>query len=321
MKKEKISVVVPIYNAETFLEKCLTSIVNQTYKDLEIILINDGSTDSSLAICEKYTKSDQRIKLINQENKGVSTARNRGIEESTGKYIIFIDADDYIELNMFEVLATEMFEYDVDMTMCGYKKVDIAGNILFESKALVEKYFDEEVFRQYLFEGDYYREILCNKLFKTDIIKKNNIRFREDIHINETIIFILDFVIYSRKFIYENKLLYNYVYHKNSALNSKFNLKKLSVLSSYVRLLEYDLSESIKNKIKYKYLYEGYAFAYKLKKIKVDNSDLKQNLKEFKEKYYSDIKNDSEISRRKKRSLWYIMNFNWLYCKLKKKFD
>ena len=318
MKNETISVVVPIYNASKFLKKCLTSIVEQTYDDLEIILVNDGSTDNSLEICEEYAKKDKRVKIINKENGGVSSARNQGIEIATGKYIIFIDADDYIEKNMFEVLTTDLFKYNVDMSMCGYKKVNIKGKVLFKSSALEDKYFDEQAFKHYLFMPNYYREILCNKLFKLDLIKKNNIRFREDIHINENIIFILDFAYFARKYVYDNELLYNYLIHENSALNQKFNLKKVSVLASYIRLLEYDLESSTLNKIKYKYLFEGYAFLYRLKQIKIDNKDLKENLSTFKDKYYDDIKNEPSISSKKKRELWYMMNFNWLYCKMRK---
>lgn len=318
MNEEKISVIVPIYNAAKFLDKCLKSILSQTYQNLEIILINDGSTDNSLEICETYKKTDERIKLFSKENSGVSSSRNIGIENATGKYVIFIDADDYIEQNMFELLSKDLFDFNVDMSICGYKKVDINGNILFESEDLNEKYFDDEVFKHYLFDGRYYREILCNKLFKLDIIKNNNIRFREDIHINENIVFILDFAHFARKFVYDNQLLYNYVFHENSALNEKFNLKKVSVLASYVRILEYKLEPTILNKIKYKYLFEGYAFVYRLAKIKINNKELKENLKQFEARYYNDIKAEASISSKMKWHLWLISNFNWLYCTLRK---
>ena len=100
---KRVSIIVPIYNREKDLMKCYKSLINQTYKNLEIILINDGSTDNSLEICQSF--EDERIKIIDEENKGVSFARNQGIEAATGKYIIFIDADDYVALNMFEVLC------------------------------------------------------------------------------------------------------------------------------------------------------------------------------------------------------------------------
>ena len=110
MNKEKITVVVPIYNAEQYLERCLKSIVEQTYENLEIILVNDGSSDKSLEICERFKASDERITIISKENGGVSSARNRGIEVATGKYIIFIDADDYIEKDMFAILEDDLIK-------------------------------------------------------------------------------------------------------------------------------------------------------------------------------------------------------------------
>ena len=243
MNNEKITVVVPIYNAEQFLEKCLKSIVEQTYQNLEIILVNDGSTDKSKEICERFNESDERIILINKENGGVSSARNRGIEESTGKYIIFIDADDYIEKEMFETLAEDLFKNKVDISMCGFKTVDINGNILGESSPMENRYFDVKTFRRNLFDDRYYGDLVWNKLFKLEIIKEHNIRFREDIHINENVLFMLDFSKYAFRYSYGNEILYNFLYNLNGQMHAKFNLKKVSVLSSYIRLLEYDLDK------------------------------------------------------------------------------
>lgn len=114
----KISVIVPIYNAENELEKSIDSIIDQTIRDLEIILIDDGSIDNSLAICKKYEKKDKRIKVIRQENAGVSVARNRGIEIAKGDYIGFVDADDWIEAVMYERLLSEAEKSDADIVMC-----------------------------------------------------------------------------------------------------------------------------------------------------------------------------------------------------------
>ena len=318
MDREKISVVIPIYNAEEYLEKCLNSVLSQTYENLEIILVNDGSTDKSPEIIEKYRNQDNRIIVINKENGGVSSARNRGIEKASGKYIIFIDADDYIENNMFEVLADDLFKNNVDMSMCGYRNVDINGNILYESKPLESKYFDVKTLRHYLFSDDYYRDLICNKLFRLEVIKENNIRFHEDIHINENVLFILDFSKYAFRYSFGNEMLYNFLYNLKGATHSKFNLKKVSVLSSYVRLLEYDLEPAIKNQIKYDYLFEGYAYTYLMKKINIDNTELKKNLVAFKNKYYADIKNEKGISFGKKIALWFMMHFNYIYCKIRR---
>lgn len=114
-----ISIIVPIYNGELFLNQCIESIINQTYKDLEIILINDGSTDETLTICKEYQRQDNRIKIFSQKNSGLVAARMRGLDAATGKYIGFVDADDYIELNMYEELHSAMIENKVDFVHSG----------------------------------------------------------------------------------------------------------------------------------------------------------------------------------------------------------
>lgn len=107
MQQPKVSVIVPVYNVEKYLKQCLDSIVNQTYKNLEIIIVNDGTKDNSMKIVEEYLQ-DKRIKVINKENGGLSSARNRGIEEATGEYISFVDSDDYIDLNLYNTIVSEM---------------------------------------------------------------------------------------------------------------------------------------------------------------------------------------------------------------------
>ena len=116
---EKISVIVPIYNVEKYLEKCLDSIINQTYKNLEIILVNDGSTDSCRDIMEKYAKLDKRIIIVDKTNGGLSDARNAGTKIATGKLISYIDSDDYIEKDMIEYLYKGIKEYNSDISICG----------------------------------------------------------------------------------------------------------------------------------------------------------------------------------------------------------
>ena len=318
MNKEKITIVVPIYNAEKYLERCIKSILDQTYENLEIILVNDGSTDKSLEICEKFKAEDNRIIIINKENGGVSSARNKGIDAATGKFIIFIDADDYIEKEMFEVLEEDLFKNNVDISMCGFRTVDVNGNILSESSPMKEKYFDVKTFKRNLFDDRYYRNLIWNKLFRLEIIKEHNIRFNEDIHINENVLFMLDFAKYAFRYSYGNEILYNFLYNPNGEMHRKFNLKKVSALTSYLRLLNYDLDADILNKIKYKCLFEGHIYAYLMTKINLDNKDLKTKLNKFKDQYYGDIKAEKSISRGKKISLWFMMHFTSLYCKIRR---
>ena len=115
---KKISIIVPIYNSETYLRRCLISLINQKYNNLEIILVNDGSTDNSLSICKEYEKKDSRIKLINQLNKGVAHTRNIGLDVATGDYITFVDSDDFIDKNMYSELIENIDSCDI--AVCRY---------------------------------------------------------------------------------------------------------------------------------------------------------------------------------------------------------
>lgn len=124
-----VSVIVPVYNVEKFLCKCINSIINQSYKNLEIILINDGSTDNSTSICHEYKKKDCRIKLVEKVNGGLSEARNFGIDISNGAYLSFVDSDDYIHPQMIESMMSKIIEKDADIIVCGHTIVDINGQI------------------------------------------------------------------------------------------------------------------------------------------------------------------------------------------------
>ena len=130
MENEKISVVVPVYKVEAYLSKCINSIINQTYKNLEIILVDDGSPDRCGEICDDFSKKDERIKVIHQDNEGLSGARNSGYRISTGKYIMFIDSDDWLNLDMIEFLYEKIKEHDADVAICGFRIVDEDGNIV-----------------------------------------------------------------------------------------------------------------------------------------------------------------------------------------------
>ena len=118
-----ISVIVPVYNVEKFLDKCISSIVNQTYKNLEIILIDDGSTDESVQICDKWQEKDNRVRLTHKENTGVSDTRNIGLEKTTGEYICFVDSDDYIEPDYIENLYKSLTENNADIASITYSSI------------------------------------------------------------------------------------------------------------------------------------------------------------------------------------------------------
>ena len=205
VKAALLSVIIPVYNVEPYLEQCLDSVINQTYKNLEIICINDGSTDNSLKILEKYQKKDSRIKLINQKNKGVAAARNAGLDIATGEYITFVDSDDYLELKAYEKAMKVMLKNP---------HVDIAEfmvNVFSEDNDPVninrtnghKKYYEDK------FKNKTHTVVVWNKVFKATTIKNINIRFIDELEYADTF-FSNAIVMCSNNSAFINVPLYNY---------------------------------------------------------------------------------------------------------------
>ena len=174
----KISVIVAIYNCENYLTRCVESILNQTHSNLEIILVNDGSTDKSLDVIEQFAAKDNRIKIIDKENGGQSTARNIGLDIATGDYIAFVDADDYIEFNMFAVMMSAIINSNADICICGI-------NYIYKDKFMKLQPENYDTFESSL--TDKLMSSPCNKLYKKSIISDvrfpNNLKY-EDLHFN-----------------------------------------------------------------------------------------------------------------------------------------
>lgn len=203
-----ISIIVPIYNAEKYLDKCIESLINQTKKELEFILINDGSTDNSEKIIKKY--KDKRIKYFKNENQGIGKTRNFGIEKATGKYIMFVDSDDYIDKNMAKLMFDKAFSNSLDMVVCDYYKVINNENI--EEKL--------PSFKPTTLKNS--PNLLCdinlspwNKIYKTSLIKDNNIKFVENLKYEDAP-FVIEALDIANKIGKVNKCLNYYVIHGNS---------------------------------------------------------------------------------------------------------
>jgi len=252
MKNNLISIIVPVYNVDKYLDECIKSIINQTYENLEVILIDDGSTDDSGKICDKWKANDKRIKVIHKKNGGVSSARNLGLENANGEYIGFVDGDDTISDNMFEILYNNMIKNDADISMCNYNIVR-NGNITYhkhniENDLLIIE--DKNTFYD-LLNRDYYKGYLWNKLFKKNIIKYN--KFDEEIHMCEDLLFVAQIAKRCNRYCFDNRRLYNYLIHNGSAYNSKINEKHLTVVDAYSKINNIVRSEA-KEKVYYEYL-------------------------------------------------------------------
>lgn len=190
MNNPKISVIIPIYNSEKYINQCLDSLINQTFKDIEIICINDGSTDNSLELLQQYSNKDKRIRIINQQNAGPAFARNAGIDISTGDYLSILDCDDFFDLDMFELMYNHSLKYDTDITLCGARTFDdktkVAKNI---NTIKFELLPDKDVFSSHDVESHVFQ--LCinwcwDKLYKTSFIKQNKIYFQNTKVHNDT---------------------------------------------------------------------------------------------------------------------------------------
>lgn len=222
---ELISIIVPVYNSESQLEKCINSIIYQTYKSLEIILIDDGSTDSSGNICDKYAKTDSRIKVYHQENTGASAARNKGIDMSTGKYITFVDSDDYIAENYISVLYSNMSS-NIDLVISKPQAVNPDGRKSkywpFDAKVPVE--LDTDDFRNMNWR---YRHVwMAGVLYKKDTI--DDLRFNTDYCVGEDVLFYFSAFKRCRRVRYIPEKLYYYVIYEESAFHGRFNNKKFT---------------------------------------------------------------------------------------------
>ena len=207
--KDLITVIVNVYNGEKFINKCLDSIINQTYKKLEILIINDGSTDNTLSICKKY--KDKRIRIITTENMWISLSRNVGIDNAKGKYLYFIDADDYIEPDTIEYLYNLCKEYNVPFSTCKPIVIfDYNVNVP-KTEEKVKVLTSEEMLKILSLDKD--REgTIWNKLIRKDLF--NNIRFEARIVSDVAVVY--KFIIEAKKIVYSNQIKYYYLRHINS---------------------------------------------------------------------------------------------------------
>lgn len=220
-----ISVIIPIYNAAPFISQCLDSLISQTYKQWEAILIDDGSKDTSANICAEYIKKDSRFKLILKENEGVSITRNKALKYCTGKYLFFLDADDFLkDRNCFSIMVEAMELEGVDFVRCEYQAVDIHSQILFNNrnKLLRKKFYNKKITAsQYCNKVAMREYYLCTNLIRNDIVQKNNIHFIEGCRMLEDAAFLLQYLLYCRMTIYIPKEFYAYRKHIGAATVKK----------------------------------------------------------------------------------------------------
>lgn len=236
MQEELISVIVPIYNVEKYLNRCVDSIIKQSYTNLEIILVEDGSPDSCYLLCDQLAEKDRRIKVIHQENKGLSGARNAGLDIATGDYIVFIDSDDFVQDNFVEKLYTGLIRNNVDICQCGIQNVADELDVHYETKNKWKVKTGKEVLLELYGPRHLEYTVVWNKLYKKKVI--GDLRFPiGKIHEDEY----FTYLIYDRAeemAVVDAKLYYYYV-DNNSITRSKYSLRRQDIIQAYKERLQY----------------------------------------------------------------------------------
>lgn len=254
----KVSVIVPVYNVDKYLSECLESLAIQSYKNIEILLIDDGSTDNSPIICDEFVSKYDNFYVYHLANSGVSNARNYGLRKSSGKYIMFVDSDDIVDKNYVSTMVKNIIEKKVDMVVCGYC-------FKYKDRISVQNVPDNIYFNQFeslreLYKTDSIQGYSVNKIFKKSIIDKCDIMFNSNIKISEDMLFIFDYLLHCSKIYSTNKNLYYYRMRKSSASNFN-NKNSLSVFDVFRIMKE-------KNKNSEKLFFNNYIYCYyKYKKI------------------------------------------------------
>lgn len=237
-----ISIIVPIYNTSKYLRECIESILSQTYKDLEIILIDDGSQDNSLAICKEYEKRDNRIKVYHKKNSGVSDTRNFGLSLAKGELISFCDSDDIIDKNLYKTLFETMIQENVDRICGGYSYLYERRKLYckprlsdgkYSAQNILSKMIDDGTLSGFLFSG------VNNSLFKKDIILKNKIYFNKNLKYNEDSLFSFEYMLHSKSiYSLQSKPLYLYRQHDSSTTKKRILGNKYKSLHETLNKLD-----------------------------------------------------------------------------------
>jgi glycosyltransferase involved in cell wall biosynthesis len=299
----KVSIIVPIYKAEKYLSHCVESILIQTYVDWELLLVDDGSPDRSGIICEEYAAKDTRIRVFHKENSGVSSARNVGLDNAKGEWVMFVDADDWIEPQCIDTCLKAVVKEKLDMVQFNYRMIDEEGKF-FMSKTINIPAMDN---KKYI-ERNSFNVCVWGALFARFIITNNNIRFNEEIKLAEDQLFIMTSMIHASRIAFIKESLYNYLQIDTSAVH---NSKTKDILKSMSLLNDFKQSYPIFNK---HIIYQNNQFCYQLvidnelsiKEIckLYNNTDICENSLRAKLLYYPYTRNLLYYAIRLKHKLW-----------------
>lgn len=224
-----VSILIPVYNVEEFLPKCLDSVLSQTYKNLQIVLVDDGSSDNSWSICERYAASDKRVEIHHQDNRGVAVARNVLLSHIKGQYVLFVDSDDWVEPNMVEFLVNLLQEKDADMSVCGSVINDCFVSNIYEER----RYLRNEAVERFLIHKEF-RGSLWNKLIKVNLL--HNLSFTINVNYGEDALFCWDVLQRIDSIAFSDRELYHYRMNEASLSHGTFGPKKFSAYNVWDKI-------------------------------------------------------------------------------------
>lgn len=248
---KKVSIIIPVYNIKQYLCECLDSIIDQDYRNIEIILINDGSSDGSEEICLKYAEQEKRIKFINQKNQGAANAKNAGLDQATGQYITFMDSDDFAEKNWISTMVQKLEINSADVVECNFDKVFVDGIEREERACEKERLFSAEQYMEQYLEM-WTSSLFWNKLFKTELTK--DIRFRKERRCIDDEFYTYKILTKANKIIKINRTLYHYRQRKSSAVWNQKNRQQITDDALEVLIERYEWMKEKYPKLRRKYL-------------------------------------------------------------------
>ena len=252
---KKLSIIIPIYNTKNELEKCLTSICNQTYQNLEIICIDDGSTDGSEKITDEFAKNDSRIIVIHQENAGESNARNTGLKLATGNYITFCDCDDWLDLDMYEMMIQALERDELDLVCASwYKETEQKSEVIKNELRVKTETFDRDQLLRYLYMRDSYRGFayMWNKIYKAEILKGedgNRLLFDESLRLGGDVVYLAKAALNANRIKYIDRSYYHYRQREISGCHTKDVYKLRDWLKAYEIVIELFQKEKISSDV------------------------------------------------------------------------
>lgn len=315
MNKELISVIVPIYNTEIYLKRCLDSLINQTYKNLEIILVDDGSTDNSFKICHEYQKKDKRIKVYHKENGGLSSTRNYGIKKAHGNYIAFLDSDDYINRYMYEKLFKYLKNTNSDIAIASIIKFSDDQEIKTTKQEKIKleilegldkfKYLEEKIVETVLASNKLYKKVLFKE------INYPNLKLHEDAFI---IHHLLDL---SKRIVYTNEILF-YYFQRDNSITKKYNLQRLDEVYALKDRLNFFKQDKFKDTNYFQLTYISYV-GYLIKHYWLLNyyKQDKKYIKLIKSEFNHNYKNIKKYNSKAKLKYFLVRYLPKLYLSLK----